>query len=208
MITPNFETGSNIKQGLGTFDFIKKHYLLIFFLILILPVVIGSIREAVHEGNPTKPLFDLSEHILTADKTLEKQIKLFDNNMYEAIGMEKQDGLIKSTIYYWKFFWFIFNIFSLVSFIFLPLTVIYQIFKLQDSSKTGRNIIFVFIIFLIYLLVANCIITTYDIAKGNETITLNGSNPFSDYLTLFLTVLPFHGLFTLGDFLIRTIFIE
>lgn len=203
-----YEVLSNeVSSGFSLFDFIKKHWLLCIFMIFFLPAIVNSIRVGIHEQNYAKPAFELAETLLLSDNELYDKISLYETNPELAIGKEKTDSLFGNLIYYLYLFWFVFTIMSLVSFIFLPLMILYKILSFGDQAKNAKSFLIAFIIFLVYLLVANCIITTYNMASGNLKIDLQGT-AFTQYATILINVMPFHGFYTLGSYIFRVVFIN
>lgn len=199
---------NQVSAGFSIFDFIKKHWLLCIFMIFFLPAIVNSIRVGIHEQNYSKPLFELAGTLLLSDNQLYDKITQFEVNPELAIGKAKGESLFNNLIYYLYLFWFIFTIMSYVSFITFPLMILYKLISLGDQSQNAKNFMIAFVIFLVYLLVTNCIITTYNMASGNLKIDLSQDTEFMNYGQILMNVMPFHGLYTLGSYIFRTVFVS
>ena len=193
------------KTTFTLFAFIKKHWYLIILFIVILPSIIESVKVAIETDNPTYPFFLLGKKLLTADAELDKDVDLLRENRAEAIGMEKPtEGIWQSVIYYWKVVLFWYNTIGLMWLILFPYFVIARLVKGRNKSEEWKNYWIAFKWYIGFLFVTNAIIFTYDIIQGNITVSMDPNiNPFIAYATLFVKILPFHGIVNFGIYLVQ-----
>ena len=197
-----------IKKSWSLFGFIRDHWYLAVLLVIILPSIIGSIHTAFQTQNPLYPVFDLAQRLFTADAVLQKDVNTLTTNPDLLVGMAHPDhGMWKTVVYYWMFFWnVIWNMIGNVWLIFFPFVVIFKLMNLRNTSEPLKTFIYSSIIFLVFLLITNTIIMIHGIVAGNTFITLPADkDTFGQYYFLFKQMLPFHGLFALGKYLVLLI---
>jgi len=195
-------------KSLTIFGFIQKHWYLVILILFMLPPIIHSISIAVETQNPVYPFFDLAERLFMADSVLQKDVNTLSTNPSLLVGMEKPEtGILKNVIYSWKFFWnVIWRLIGNVWLIFFPLLIIYKLSKLINNSQPAKNFIYSLIIFLVFLFIVNSIILVQGVISGNDFIKIpEGTDKFGGYFYLFKQIIPFHGLFSLGKYLILQI---
>lgn len=198
------------RPTVGIIGFIAKHWFWIMFIILLLPSVINAVYSGIQEHNPTKPFFELGLKLSAGDSILQKDVDTLSTNVDELVGMAKPDsGYWKTVVYFWKFFWnVIFRLIGDVWFIFFPLVVIYRLVSLRGTDKVAQNFFISFVIFASYLFVVNTIILVHGVVSGNTIVTIpEGSDTFGEYFYLFKYMLPFHGIYALGKYLLQLIII-
>lgn len=178
-------------------------------LIFTLPVIIHSIREAIQSGNYIQPAMELGEKILLSDSVLYRQITEFSTNPDLILGMAKPDtGIFNNIVYFIHIILFTYDILGLIYFIFLPMFIMYKLFSLSNTSNVGRNFLIALVLFLVYLFITNSIITVYGMATKSVVIELpEGIDKLTGYFIIFKQVMPFHGIYALGEYLFRLIFL-
>jgi len=195
-------------KSLTIFGFIKNHWYLIILILFILPPIINSINIGIKTQNPTYPLFDLAERLFIADSVLQKDVNTLSTDPSILVGMVKPEtGIWKNVVYSWKFFWnVIWRIIGNVWLIFFPFLIIYKLSKLINNSQPAKNLICSILIFLVFLFIVNSIILVHGIIASNEFIQIpEGLDKFGGYFYLFKQIVPFHGLFSLGKYLVMQI---
>lgn len=185
---------------------VKYWYLIILFLI-ILPSIVSSIKIAVETKNPTHPFFVLGTRLLTADNVLQEDVEILREDPAKLIGAEKpQNGIWKNFKYYWKFFFnVIWKMLGNVWLIFFPLVAIYRlVIKWRNISEIAKNWWIAIKYFLLYLFVVNTVILVHGLIKGNTFVAIpEGISTYQEYFVLFIQLLPFHGLYSLVQYLIQ-----
>lgn len=189
------------------FKIIRKHWYISIFLIIMLPAIIGSVQEAIATKNPILPALELGKRIVAADVALGDDAQILeDEGVIGLMGIEKPtEGYWVKVEYFWFFFWrVIFRIFSNIWLIFVPLMLIYKIYhKGANISLPAKNFGVALIIFLVYLFVVNCIFVIYGMYTGQLELTLpEGVGEFKQMWLLLVQILPFHGLYSLIQYLI------
>lgn len=193
------------KTGFGMMGMIWKYKFWIMLILVLLPSVIQSIQVAIQTDNPTYPFFQLAIRIFSADSVLDKDVATLQKDPSLLIGMAHPDhGLWQHTVFFWKLFYnVIWEILGTIWLIFFPFTLIYKIVSGRDTGKIWGTFFLSAGIFLLYLFVAKTIILIHGIVSGNTFIILpEGTGTFQEYLFLFRYALPFHGLWSLGKYLI------
>lgn len=190
------------------FSFIKKHYFSILLLLVLLPSIIGSVRIAVETENYTYPAFELAERLMSSDTVLDKDITTLRDNPTELIGMENPvEDFFGTLKYYWLLFYnVIFKIMGSILLIFLPFRIFYKLFNLMDDTSPAKNFTFAFIVFVIYLFIANTVIFIYQFLNGDVTFVLDPNlDRFKAYSTILIRFMPLHGLLNFGTYMIQFI---
>lgn len=191
-----------------TFSFIawlKKYKFWVILIVLLLPGLITSIKVALQEHNWTYPFFLLGAKIISADNLLDRNVNLLMTNPAALIGMAHPDvGIWLHFVYYWKvFFNVIVEFISDMYLIFLPLVLIHKVVTWNDNSRALPNILKSVAIFLGYLFVINAVVLVHGLIHGNSFVTIpHGLNLFYEYLLIFLYLLPFHGIYMLGKYIV------
>lgn len=195
-------------KSFSLFRFIYKHWFWITIIIVLAPAIISSIRIAVETSNPTYPLFQLGLKIGAGDSVLQKDVDSMRTNINILIGMDKPvSGIWKSTVYYWSFFWnVIFRIWGDVMLVFFPFAILYKVVSLRDEGQKYKNFFISFGIFVVYLFVINSVIIVHNAISGNAMIEIpEGEDNFQSYYHIFIYMMPFHGIVSLGTYLIQLI---
>lgn len=195
-------------KSLTIFGFIRKHWYILILFLFIIPPIITSISIAIQTNNPSYPFFDLAERLFIADSVIQKDVNILSTNPSILVGMQKPEkGILNNAIYDWKFFWnVIWRIIGNIWLIFFPLLIIYKFMKLRNNSQPAKNFISSIIIFLVFLLIINSIILVQGVISGNDFITMpDGMDKFQQLFYLLKQIIPFHGLFSLGKYLILQI---
>lgn len=185
---------------IGTF--IKKHWYLIVFLVVVIPGIINSIMIAKETNNWTYPFFDLATSIMTADAKLDIYIENLTEDPAQVIGMSKPSkGLWNNIKYYARVAWVSYKIFALVWLVFVPLFALYSIIKYLNTSTPAMNFLRASVVFIIYLFVANTVMLIYEYSQGNISFDLHDTNKFLSYALILKKVFPFHGIVSVGIYL-------
>ena len=190
------------------FGFIKKNWNLAILLLFVIPPIVHSISIAIETNNISYPFFDLAERLFLADSVLQKDVNTLMTNPALLVGMEKPEtGIFKNAVYSWKFFWNVdWRIIGNVWLIFFPLLIIYKLMKLINNSQPAKNFFYSLLIFLVFLFIVNSIIMVQGVISGNDFIKIpEGTDKFGGYFYLFKQIVPFHGLFSLGKYLVLQI---
>jgi len=190
----------------GMFILFWKFRFWLMLILILAPTVMDSIKVAVETDNPSYPFAQLGLRIFSADNDIQKTINILDEDPKILIGLDKpSEGIWMTTVYYWKLWWnVIFRILGDIYLIFLPLYVIYRLLRFRNISEVNRNIYLALGLFLLYLFVANTVVFTHGIIKGNTIVTLpENLDTFKEYWILFKYLLPFHGLVSLVQYLFQ-----
>lgn len=212
MATP---ASSGLMKGMGRwgwlsfgaiFKFLKRHWYLTIFFIIVFPAIYGSIQTAIETQNPIHPFLQLGKRIIAADIEVGEDVKILEEQGVEAfIGIPKPtEGIWASVKYKFLFFWkVIFRLFGNVYLIFVPLILIYKLMKFRNISEINKNIMLSVIFFLAYLFIVNAVFVSYGIATGQLDIMIPEEiSEFQGMWSLFKLFIPLNGLISLVQYLI------
>tara|TARA_Y100000310_G_scaffold67692_2_gene63069 strand:- start:7361 stop:7996 length:636 start_codon:yes stop_codon:yes gene_type:complete len=190
--------------GLGLFGILWKYKYWFVLAIVLIPLIIGSVNEAIETNNPSLPFFQLATSIFVADSVLGELVDDLEENPDNVVRMKKPtSGIWSKTKYFFlslsRIWW---KIFTLVYLIFLPLVLIYKTIRFRNTSEPSKNIMYASLLFILYLFVANTIVVIYDMSIGTELIDIpKDVERFEGYYLTLLNVLPLHGLYSLVIYL-------
>jgi hypothetical protein len=196
---------ADVSHRFSLLSFIWKHLYLIVLILFTVPLIISTINLSIQENNPAIPFLTLGLSIFNADTTLYHYITDLQTNPSNAIGMEKQDGIYLTFIYYVKCFLVIWKILGLLLFLTLPFVVVYNLLKMKNSTSQGQNMVSSILISIVFMFFMNLIMTIHGLATGSLTMTPPPSSFFGESLWIIKQVAPFHGVFSLIVYLISLI---
>lgn len=183
----------------GLIKFFMRHWYIFITLLIILPSIVASFRQASLANNPLLPFLQLGLKILSADVFLNELVNMLRESPELVIGMAKPlSGIWQNVVYYWSYFFNVgWAILTNVWLIFVPLVFIHRLVKIRNISEESRNWTISVITFMVYLILVNAIFVIYALASGNITIDVEGMDQFVAYLMIAYQIIPLHGLFNL-----------
>jgi len=195
--------------GTMLLKFIIRHYYIFILLIVLLPVIFSSINIAVKTNNPSYPFLQLGIHMTNADKVIYDDVQILKENPAELIGVEKPEmGIWRHIVYYWKLFWnVIFKELGLIWLITFPFVIFYKIFRIRGSkgfqSSKASDFTKAIIWGLLFIFFINLILAIHGLATDSIEYTFpEETGIYQKTWLIILTTLPFHGLVSLGIYLV------
>lgn len=194
---------------LGAFsilNLIRKHYYFFVLIIFLIPTILGSVGQAIDEGNPSIPFLDLGLFLANADAQIAEDVTILKENPVELIGAEKPiNGIWKTIVYYWKLFWnVIMRELGLIWAIAFPFIIIFKILRHRNQSESGKNVILTVVYGLMFVLVINLVLIVRGLVSGDLVPVLQEGLSFNQQSWIVVVqALPFHGLISLIQFLIN-----
>lgn len=189
----------------GILKFCIKHYYFFVLLLVLLPTIMGSISQAIEEKNPAIPFIDLGITLANADSQIAADVVTLKENPEELIGSTKpSNGIWKTIVYYWGVFLVIVRELGYVWAIAFPFVIIFKMIRYRNTSETTKNVILTIVYGLIFVLVMNLIMIVRGLITGDlvpvmqEGISLN-----KQVLIIAIQALPFHGLFSLIQYVVN-----
>ncbi len=204
---PKFIKPMRVGAG-GIIKFIIKNYYWFILILVLLPVLITSFETSFETANPTYSLIQLGLHITNADTIIYDDVQLLEEDPALLIGMEKPTkGIWKSLVYFWHIFLVIWKEFGLVWLISFPFVILYKAFRLQGSkgfqSSVQADATKSMIWGVIFIFVINLILVISKLIAGSIEYSFpENTGIYQQTFLIILTTLPFHGVVSLGMYLI------
>lgn len=199
-------------SGARTFNLGKwlwKNKFIVLLIFAYIPLIISSINIAQENNYPVGQylLIQSGLSIVNADSVLYEKTILLEENPSNVIGMEKPDGGIwHTTQYYFKTGIFIVSILSLLALITFPFFIFFWIYNATNTSTKTRSIWLALISGLILITFVNLILIIVNLLNGSNYYNIDQSlGFFPKAFQVIKLVLPFHGVFELGKYLISLI---
>lgn len=190
--------------AMSLFSFIFRHWYFFVLFLVLFPVILGSIGQAIDEKNPIIPLVDLGLVLANADAQIGMDVQTLKDNPAELIGSVKPtNGMWKTVVYYWGVTKVIFRELGLIWAIFFPFIIIFKVLRHRNQSESGKNVTLTIIYGLIFVLVINLILIVRGLVSGELIPALPEGLSFNQQaLIVVYQALPFHGLVSLVKFLV------
>lgn len=186
-----------------------KNKFIILLIFAYIPLIISSINIAQENNYPVGQylLVQSSLSIINADSVLYEKTILLEENPSKVIGMEKPDGGIwHTTQYYFKTSVFIVSILSLLALITFPFFIFFYFYNMTNTSTKTRSITLALISGIILITFVNLILIIVNLMNGNNFYHIDQSlSFFPKTFQIIKLVLPFHGVFELGKYLVGLI---
>ena len=192
---------------LNLWKFLWKYKFVLLILFSLIPQLIVSINIAKETNNPYYPFVQTGVSIVNADSVLYEDVKLLETDPSQIIGMEKPEiGIYLHIKYFFKCFLVVWAILGLLSLITLPFFIIHSIVNKSDDSKKIRTFIISLIIYFVFILLMNMLIIILKQADGNILYSFDSSLDFFGKAKQVISwILPLHGFWALGKYLINII---
>jgi hypothetical protein len=194
----------DIDAGFNLWKFIKKYWYFIFTLIILIPIITGTITETIKTQNWILPVFKFGTYILGADNIIQNTLNLLKTEPVKLIGMAYPTiGIFQHVKYYWLFFAnVIWTLFTAIWMIFFPFSIIYMLVRTHDDGKKAQNLIVSLIIFLVLMFIVNSIFAIHNIYWDKSNLDLINKSGSNEFLYIFENIIPFHGIINLIIYII------
>ena len=192
-------------KSFGLIKFLISHWYLVILLLVIIPSVIGSIREAKETSNLSYPFIKLGIMLVDADTLIYKDVQTLKEDPSKLIGMEKpSEGLLSKLKYYWLFFknviWRIFGNLWLIT---LPFILFYKVLRSRNISEPAKNVFIALFLGILFMFVINLILITHGLLQGNSFISLpENTDTFIEIWEIIKLSMPFKGIFATLKYII------
>lgn len=187
--------------------FIIKHYYLFILAIVLIPVIFGSISQAIEEKNPLIPFIQLSITLTNADANIYEDVQILKENPEELIGIKPDNGIVRHIIYGWSIFKVAFRELGWIWTIAFPFVIFYRIFRIQGSkgfqSSKAADFTKAVMWGLLLIFVVNLLIITTGYFDGSLVANFpEEATQFTKTGLVALQALPFHGIASLIIYLV------
>ena len=209
MVNPMLKLLSPVKLGAwNSVRFFLKHYYIVILIIVLLPVILGSIQDARDARNPAIPAVRLVVYIVNSDAGIDSLVNQLRENPDEVIGVPYPErGIWRTTVYYSMLFWnVILVILGLLWALAIPFIAFYKINRAIGSKglQSSRSADTTKALFygIIFIFIVNLLIISTGILMGTvESTVTEGSALEPTAWLVVLKAFPFHGIANLIQFI-------
>lgn len=176
---------NQVQSGVGFWKLIWKYWYVVISIIILLPTIILIVQD------PAQGFLKFGHKLINADNQINNLVDNLRNNPDSVIGMKKPvTGDYYFIVYFLRIMYFVvWELLTSIWILFFPMVVIYYIVGLFNHGIVMKNIFISFMIFLLFLLVVNCIFIFID----NSLKIPEGYNTFQSFGYVFVHILPFNG---------------
>lgn len=186
-----------------------KNKFIVLLIVAYIPLIISTINIAKTNDYPVGQylLVQSGTSVINADYQIYEKTILLERDPNLVIGMDKLEyGIWNNVKYYWKLIIFVISIMSLIGLITFPFFMAYFVFNKANDSKKLSSLWKSILAGVIFITFVNLIMIIVNLLNGNNIYTIDQNlSFFPKAFQIIKLVLPFHGLFELGKYLVGLI---